>query len=133
LVAVTQRFCDAVTDQAVFRTIFAQADVDPGEFVVQPRLDQARLATTVTARVVDNRLASCAAPIGTPTTVDQPDARVTVDIDWKATGPLVTVQPDVVSGAAAATGSVKSTALNGAPRLLLGSSLFAELLRRSVP
>jgi hypothetical protein len=54
LVAVTQRFCDAASDQAVSRTIFAQADVDPGEFVVQPQLDQARLATTVTARIVDN-------------------------------------------------------------------------------
>ena len=74
-VQVTQEFCDSRTDHEVFRSFVAQGPAR-AFFGIDRNLHSASLVGFVTGHVVDDRLTSCSAPSGQPTTVDRGRAKV---------------------------------------------------------
>jgi len=123
---VTQRFCDASTDETVFRSFAAQPTIS-GSFNVTGSLTKASLATVVSGRQTEQRLSSCTSPSGVPTFVDLGIVNVSLSAEWVATGPTFTVQPGIVARASTATGTLAG------PNTLavgqLGPSSSAELRR----
>ena len=128
-ILVNQQFCDTATNEAVFRGFSAQVPVK-GIAVINAQLKHAVLATTITGRQTEQRLANCAAPTGIPTFVDLGQVTTGIAAAWTGTGPITDVQPGIQARAANATGAIvgPNTLLIGP----LGSSVFAEMRRSTL-
>ena len=123
LLQINQSFCDAGTNEFVFRTVTTlAAPLKPGDYKALPNFQSASLSTTVVASQVDQRFTGCPFAGGTATFVST-DVPLTIDVDWTGTGPVTVVQPGVTRRAAVATAT-----LSGVVGVRsLGTAAFAEI------
>jgi hypothetical protein len=124
---VTQQFCDTTTDELVLRSFASQSELRPQDVHVLPNLRRARLDATVDVDVFEQRLSSCTNPSGTPTSEQLPDATVTIEASWDATGPATPTGPGFVTRPATATGTLTSPSSAGVGDL--GTADFASLFQ----
>lgn len=126
---VTQRFCNAATDELVYRSFDRSAPLERGSFLVRPYLRSARLWTSTTVQGTEQRVSGCANTTTFPTSFTPlgPSA-VTVKASWTGVGDTRPSGPNQVTRDAVATGALTGARLNPGR---LGTTTIASITSRT--
>lgn len=123
-VHIVQPFCDTATDQKVIRILSGDVPIRRKAFLMDRRLNSARLSVAVAVRGTEQRIAGCTVSFGGATTTALGNVTVRIHVRWQGTGPINEVRPGVQRRDAVANGTITGP---GLPQGRLGVTTVASL------